>query len=83
MKRFLWLALAIVAGVIGLAVGSALHLSKNVDAGLGALAIFVASFPFMKPWMPQVKFRSWLIGATVFPLWMVVLYLLGLLKLRD
>jgi hypothetical protein len=74
MNRFLWLALAVVVGFTGLAVGRALHLPMLAAVCLGAVPAFLVSFPFMKRWMPQTKFRYWAMAAA---LWVFFAWLLN------
>ncbi len=73
MNRFLWLGLAVMVEIIGLAVGKAFHLSESATVGLGAVPAFLVLFPFMKRWMPQTKFRHWVLVAalSVFFAWLL------------
>ena len=63
--RYLWLVLAISLLFTGIAVGRFFKLSPPVAYAVGTVPMFLASFPFVKRWMPKAKFSYWVTAAAV------------------
>lgn len=63
--RYVWLALALLVGVVGVLCGRLLGLSRDATATLAVVSTFLALFPFMKPWMPKMKFAYWALAAAI------------------
>lgn len=63
--RYLWLALAIALAFSGLAVARLLKLSQPAAYAVMWVPMFLALFPFMKPWMPKAKFSYWAMAAAI------------------
>lgn len=66
--RYLWLLLALLAGLIGAAVGRLLKLQPPAVHVVIMVPMFLALFPFLKPLMPKARFVIWVlvaVGSTV------------------
>jgi hypothetical protein len=63
--RYLWLVLATLLLLIGFAVGRLLELSQPAAYTVAWVPSFLALFPFMKRWMPKVKFAYWVMAAAI------------------
>jgi len=81
--RYIWLVLALLVAVMGVLVGRLLGLSLETTSILAAIPMFLMLFPFLKPWMPKLKFAHWAlsiaIGGAVS--WLLYLAFSGLLHL--
>jgi hypothetical protein len=65
MRRYLWLVFAISILIIGIAVGRLLKLQQPMAQIVATVPTFLATYPFMKRWMPKAKFYYWLTAAAV------------------
>lgn len=63
--RYLWLVFAISLLFIGIAVGRFFKLSPPVAYAAGTVPAFLATYPFMKRWMPKATFYYWLTAAVI------------------
>lgn len=63
--QYVWLALALLALVVGITVGRVVGFSPLVTATLAGGAAFVSLFPFMRRWMPRGKFAYWAAAAVI------------------
>ncbi len=63
--RYVWLVLAFLVAVIGVLVGRLLGLSREVTVSLASIPMFLVMFPFMKPWMPKMKFAYWALAIAI------------------
>lgn len=63
--RYLWLALAILLLLIGLAVGRLLKLPQPVAQAVATVPSFLAMYPFAKRWMPKARFVYWVLAAAI------------------
>ena len=63
--RYLWLAFAVLVALIGAAVGRLLKLPQPAAQAVIMVPMFLALFPFMKRWMPKVRFVSWVLVAVI------------------
>jgi len=63
--HYVWLAFPILVALIGAAVGRLLELQQPVVQVVIGVPMFLALFPFMKRWMPEGRFVSWVIAAVI------------------
>jgi hypothetical protein len=63
--HYLWLAFAVLVGLIGAAVGHLLKLPSPAAQAVGMVPMFLALFPFMKRWMPKARFAYWVTAAAI------------------
>lgn len=63
--RYLWLVFAISLLLIGIAVGRFLKLPPPMAYAVGTVPAFLATYPFMKRWMPKASFYYWLTAAAI------------------
>jgi ABC-type iron transport system FetAB permease component len=63
--RYLWLVLAILLLLIGFAVGRLFKLQQPTAYIVMWVPFFLATYPFMKRWMPKAKFYYWLTVAVI------------------
>ena len=73
--RYIWLALGFLVAIISVLVGLRLGFSRENTAILAIVAMSLTQYPFLKRWMPKMKFLYWAftnaIGAAVF--WLLFL----------
>lgn len=72
--KYHWLLIAIAVGVAGILVGRALKLSQISALTLALVPANLASFPFMKHWMPKATFLYWVTVNAISTLMLWVLY---------
>ncbi len=72
MKKLEFVALALIVGIIGLALGRYLGLSQFATIALSAAPTMLVAFPFMKRWMPKATFKQWVftVGLCVVFAWL-------------
>jgi hypothetical protein len=63
--HYVWLALAFLVGVMGVAVGRFLHLSTATTVTVSAVASFLVQFRFLKRWMAKMTFGYWILTAAI------------------
>jgi hypothetical protein len=63
--KYEWLLLSIAAGAVGVTVARALGLSQLPAVTIISVPMFLASFPFMKYWMPKATFVYWVTVAAI------------------
>jgi hypothetical protein len=67
--RYIWLVLAFMVAIISVLVGLRLGFSRENTVILAIVATSLTLFPFLKRWMPKMKFLYWAftvaIGAVV------------------
>jgi len=63
--HYLWLAFPILVAFIGVAVGRLLKLQQPAVQIVIGVPMFLAIYPFMKRWMPEARFVSWIIAAVI------------------
>ena len=73
MKKLEFVALALIVGIIGLALGRYFGLPQFATIALSAALAGLVAFPFMKRWMPKATFRQWVftVGLSWLVAWMV------------
>ena len=63
--RYIWLALAFLVAIIGILVGLRLGFSKETTSVLATVPVLLTLYPFLKRWMPKMKFLYWALTVAI------------------
>lgn len=63
--KYRWLLIAIVVFAVGFMASRALDLSTPATVTVTLFPAFLASYPFMKHWMPKASFLYWVTAAAL------------------